>query len=169
MRAALNGRDFLELPCPLVAGTNLENTRGGRFTSGASVLAVVALLDEASRLGPRTSPRADLWPVAPWASQSEALAVGARAAIHAARRCSILLTSSSSFDQSTTTCRLAGGFLIEIPPFGAGGLFGFFVFFASSSRAGPFPRDGCRRLGGFSTTSLDEDDELLSDGRMAGA
>ena len=66
------------------------------------------------------------------------------------------------------TCRLVEGFLIEIPPLGAAGLFVFF-FFAGYSRAGSFPRDGCRRLGGFSTMSSDEDNKLLSDGRTAEA
>ena len=99
LRAALNGRGFLELPYPPVAGTNLENTGGGRFASGTSILATVTLLSEASRLGLGTSPREDLWLATPWASRSEALAVGAGVAIRVARRCSVSPVSSSSFDQ----------------------------------------------------------------------
>ena len=74
--------------------------------------------------------------MAPWAGRSKALAVGARA---------------------------AGGSLIEIPPLGAGRLFGFF-FFIGSSRAGSFPCGNFQCLGGFSTMSSDEDDEMLSNG-----
>ena len=67
------------------------------------------------------------------------------------------------------TCQLAERSLIKIPPLGGGGLFGFFFFFAGYSRAGSFLRGGCRRLGGLSTMSSDEDDKLLSDGETAGA
>ena len=67
------------------------------------------------------------------------------------------------------TCQRAKGSLIEIPPLLHGGVFSFFFFFTGSARAGCFPRDGCRHLGGFSTTSSDEDDELLSEGGLAGA
>jgi len=104
---------------------------------------MVALSAEASHLGFGISPRADLWLEVLWASQSESLAVSAGAAIRTARRYSVSPASSSSSDQSVTTCRLAGGSLIEIPPLGAGGLFRFFFFFAGSSRAGSFPRGGC--------------------------
>jgi len=54
--ASLNDLGLLKLPYPLVAGMNLENTEGGRFTSGASDLAMVALPTEAPHLGSRTSP-----------------------------------------------------------------------------------------------------------------
>ena len=111
----------------------------------------------------------DLWPVVPCAGRSEALVVSAGVAIHTARCCSILLASSSLSNQSMMTYWLARGSLIEIAPLGAGGSFDFFFFFAGSSKAGSFPRGGCRYLGGFSTMSSDEDDELLSDGRTVGA
>ena len=68
------------------------------------------------------------------------------------------------------TCRHAEGSLIEIPSLlHGGGVFSFFFFFTGSARAGCFSRDGCRRLGVFSTISSDEDDELLSEGGLAGA
>ena len=43
-------------PYPSIAGMNLENTRGGRFASGSSDLAAVALPAEAPHLGSGTSP-----------------------------------------------------------------------------------------------------------------
>ena len=96
--------------------------------------------------------------------------VSVGAIIHVARCCSVSLASSSSSDQSVMTCRRAQGSLIEIPPLlHGGGVFCFFFFFTGSTRAGCFPRDGCRCLGGLSTTSSDEDDELLSEGGPAGA
>ena len=67
------------------------------------------------------------------------------------------------------TCWLAEASLIKMPPLGADGLFGFFFFFIGFGRADFFPHGGCQRLGAFSTTSSDEDDELLSDGGPAGA
>ena len=60
MRATLNGQGLLELPYPLVAGTNIENTGGGRFASGTSNLAAVALSAEAPHLGSRTLSQVDL-------------------------------------------------------------------------------------------------------------
>ena len=107
--------------------------------------------------------------MAPWASRSETLVVGARVAVRIACRYSVLHVSSSSSDQSTMICWMAGGSLIEIPPLGVGRLFGFFFFFAGSSRACSFLHGDCRCLGGFSTMSSDEDNELLSDGGTAGA
>ena len=68
------------------------------------------------------------------------------------------------------TCQCAKGFLIEIPPLLHGGrVFGFFFFFTGSAQASCFLRDGYRCLGGFSTTSSDEDDTLLSDDGPTGA
>ena len=67
------------------------------------------------------------------------------------------------------TCRCVEGSLIEIPPLlGGGGVFGFF-FPTGSARVVCFPHGGCQHLGGFSTTSLYEDNELLSEGGLAGA
>ena len=112
----------------------------------------------------------DLWSTAPWASWSEALTVDVGAVIHAAHCCSISPMSSSSSDQSTMTCQHAKGSLIETPPLlRGGGVFGFFFFFIGSAWASCFPCDGYRCLGVFSTTSSDEDDELLSEGGPAGA
>ena len=70
LRAVLNGQGLLELLCPSVADMNLENTEGGRFASGASDLAAVALPAEAPRLGSGTSPRVDLWLAMPWNGRS---------------------------------------------------------------------------------------------------
>ena len=96
--------------------------------------------------------------------------VSVGAVIHAARCCSISHASSSSSDQSTMTCQCAEGSLIEIPPLLRGGrVFSFLFFFIGSARAGYFPRDSCRCLGGFSTTSSDEDAELLFEGGPARA
>ena len=69
------------------------------------------------------------------------------------------------------TCWCAKGSLIEIPPLlHGGGVFGFFFFFfTGSAQAGCFPCNGCRQLGGFSTTSSYEDDEMLSKGGLARA
>ena len=84
LRAALNGRGLPELPYPSVAGTTLENTGGGRFTSSASDLAAVALTSEAPHQVSGTSPRVNLQSAMPWAGRSEALVVSAVAAMHAA-------------------------------------------------------------------------------------
>ena len=68
------------------------------------------------------------------------------------------------------TCWRAEGSLIEIPPLlHGGGVFGVFFFFIGSTQASCFPRDGCQHLGVSSTTSSDEDDELLSEGGPAEA
>ena len=100
----------------------------------------------------------------PWAGRLEALTVGVGAVIRAPRCYSVSPTSSSSSDQSAMTCWCAEGSLIEIPPLLRGGrVFGFFFFFIDSAQA------SCRCLGGFSTMSSDEDDELLSEGGPAGA
>ena len=65
--------------------------------------------------------------------------------------------------------RRVEGSIIEIPPLLHGGVFSFFFLFTGSAQAGCFPRDGYRRLGFFSITSSDEDDELLSEGGLVGA
>ena len=130
----------------------------------------MALPAEAAHLGSGTSPQVDLWLAMLWAGRSKDLVVGVGAAIHASRCYSILPMSSSSPDQSAMTSRHAEGSLIEIPPLlRGGGVFGFFFFFIGYAQADCFPRDGCRRLGVSSTTSSDEEDELLSEGGPARA
>ena len=96
--------------------------------------------------------------------------VGVGVVILAARCHSISPASSSSSDQSAITCWRAKGSLIEIPPLlRGGGEFVFFFFFTSSFWGGCFPCNGSRHLGGFPTTSSDEDDELLFDDGLAEA
>ena len=94
----------------------------------------------------------------------------ATAAIRATHCYSVSPLSSSSSDHSEMSRRRVEGSIIEIPPLLHGGrVFSFFFFFTGSARAGCFPRNGCQYLGGFSSMSLDEDDELLSEGGPARA